>query len=145
MKNATIKSIEFAADTINEEISNFTPGDLQFGAMLDIVATVVAKRHEARDDDATFSEIRREILKSLMKDGRWPSRIPARPTTQSSGESSSTTKPHAHLPVQSGPNRIAISPLLDTGSVAIYVTAHAARMAARRTGRTTDHIAGAER
>lgn len=72
MKNATIKSIEFAADTINDEISNFTPGDLQFGAMLDIVATVVAKRHEAHDDDATFSEIRREILKSLMKDGRWP-------------------------------------------------------------------------
>lgn len=72
MKNATVKSIEFAADTINDEISNFTPGDLQFGAMLNIVSTVVAKRHEARDDDATFSGIRREILKSLMKDGRWP-------------------------------------------------------------------------
>ena len=72
MKNAAVKSIEFAANTINDEISNFTPGDLQFGAMLDIVSTVVAKRHEARDDDATFSGVRREILKSLIKDGRRP-------------------------------------------------------------------------
>lgn len=71
MKNATIKSIEFAADTINDEISNFTPGDVQFGSMLDIVSRVIEKQHGARDDDATFPEIRREILKSLMKDDRW--------------------------------------------------------------------------
>lgn len=43
MKNATIKSIEFAADTINNEISNFTPGDVQFGSMLDIVSRVIEK------------------------------------------------------------------------------------------------------
>lgn len=72
MKNATIKSIEFAADTINDEISNFNPDDVQFGSMLDIVSRVIEKQHGARDDDATFPEIRREILKSLMKDGRWP-------------------------------------------------------------------------
>ena len=40
--------------------------------MLDIVSRVIEKQHGNRDDDATFSEIRREILKSLMKDGRWP-------------------------------------------------------------------------
>lgn len=72
MKNATSKSIEFAAHKINEEISNFMPGDVQFGAMLDIVSRIIEKQYGPRDDDATFPAIREGILKSLTKEGRWP-------------------------------------------------------------------------
>lgn len=72
MKTTAMKSIQEAADLLNEGISSYYANDDGFMETVNVISRIIETRCYKRDDDAYFANIRRELLRSLSAPSRYP-------------------------------------------------------------------------
>ena len=72
MKITAMKSIQEAADLLNEGISSYYSNDDGFMETVNVISRMIETRCYKRDDEAYFANIRRELLRSLSAPSRYP-------------------------------------------------------------------------